>query len=342
MQDSQARTELNGVKIPLYNLIGALVLTLSFYGATRAAELPTKAVFAYGAINAYMTSTWIAKDLGLFRKHSVDVDPVFIIAGRLAPALLSGDVHVGLLGPTHVTNAVAAGGDLVMFMGNQNRVRYTLVVHSSIKRGEDLKGKKIAIGASQAGLASLATHAALDHMGLNAKRDNVTLLLIGEEPLRLAALQTGNVQATLVGPELANTVSGQGFPTLLDVAKLNIPFQASGMVTTRRLLRSDPILLERIGRASVEAIHYLRNSSNKKSVLQIMQNNLKLANVDCVEASYRELVDELPRNICPTVAGLRSVMKLMAELGLNPKAAQMKPDDVTDPTLCKSLGGEAS
>jgi TRAP-type uncharacterized transport system substrate-binding protein len=83
-----------------------------------------------------------------------------------------------------------------MFMGNQNRVRYALVVHSSIKRGEDLKGKKIAIGASQAGLASLATHAALDQMGLNAKRDNVTLLFIGEEPLRLAALQTGNVQAT--------------------------------------------------------------------------------------------------------------------------------------------------
>ena len=214
MQDSQARTELNGVKITLYNLIGALVLTFCFYGATRAAELPTKAVFAYGAINAYMTSTWIAKDLGLFRKRNGDVDPLFIIAGRLAPALLSGDVHVGLLGPTHVTNAVAAGGDLVMFMGNQNRVRYTLVVHSSIKRGEDLKGKKIAIGASQAGLASLATHAALDHMGLNAKRDNVTLLLIGEEPLRLAALQTGNVQATLVGPELANTVSSQGFSYL--------------------------------------------------------------------------------------------------------------------------------
>jgi hypothetical protein len=45
-----------------------------------AAESSSKALFAYGAINAYMTSTWIAKEQGFFRKHSVDVQPVFIIA----------------------------------------------------------------------------------------------------------------------------------------------------------------------------------------------------------------------------------------------------------------------
>jgi ABC-type nitrate/sulfonate/bicarbonate transport system substrate-binding protein len=117
--------------------------------------------------------------------------------------MLAGEVQVGLIGPTHVTNAVAGGGDLVTFMGNQNNVRYIVVAHPSIKRAEDLKGKRIAIGASQAGLASLATHVALDHMGLNPRRDQISLLLIGEEPLRLVALRTGNVQATLIAPELA-------------------------------------------------------------------------------------------------------------------------------------------
>jgi hypothetical protein len=30
----------------------------------------------------------------------------------------------------------------------------------------------------------------------------------------------------------------------------------------------------------------------------------------------------------------------MAELGINPKAAQLKAEDVVDLTLCKKLGGD--
>jgi ABC-type nitrate/sulfonate/bicarbonate transport system substrate-binding protein len=155
--------------------ISAMALTLWASAVSAwAADGSSKAVFAYGAINAYMTTTWVAREQGLFRKHSVEVEPVFIIASRAAQAMLAGEVHVGLIGPTHVTNAVAAGGDLVMFLGNQNNVRYIMVVHRDIKRHEELKGKRIAIGASQAGLASLATHAALDHMGLSARAGTIS------------------------------------------------------------------------------------------------------------------------------------------------------------------------
>ena len=308
--------------------------------SSPAAESPSRAVFAYGAINAYMTSTWIAREQGFFRKHGVEIEPVFIIASRAAQAMLAGEVQVGLIGPTHVVNAVAAGGDLVMFMGNQNNVRYIMVARPNIKGAEDLKGNRIAIGASQAGLASLATHAALDHMGLNPRRDNIALLLTGEEPLRLAALQTGNVQATLIAPELAAVAAIQGFVNILDMAKLNIPFQASGMVTTRKILRSEPQMIERVGRATVDAINFIREAANKDTVLRIMAKNLKLAKREKLEASYQDLVDELPRSICPTVTGVKSIVKLMADLGINPKAAQIKADAIVDLTLCKRLGGE--
>jgi ABC-type nitrate/sulfonate/bicarbonate transport system substrate-binding protein len=319
-------------------LLACLVGFSAVHG--RAAESPSRAVFAYGAINAYMTSTWVAREQGFFRKHSLEVEPVFIIASRAAQAMLAGEVQVGLIGPTHVTNAVAAGGDLVMFMGNQNNVRYIVVAHPSIKRAEDLRGKRIAIGASQAGLASLATHVALDHMGLNPRRDQITLLLIGEEPLRLVALRTGNVQATLIAPELAAMATSQGFVILMDMAKLNIPFQATGMVTTRKTLRSAPQMIERIGRASLDAINFIRTPTNKQAVLQVMGRNLKLAKPEQLEASYQDLVEELPHSFCPTMPGVSSIVKLMAELGINPKAGQIKTEEIVDLTLCKRLGGE--
>jgi hypothetical protein len=75
-------------------------------------------------------------------------------------------------------------------------------------------------------------------------------------------------------------------------------------------------------------------------VLQTMSKNLRVANPERIEAAYLDLVEELPRNICPTVPGVRSVLKLMVELGINPKAATLKSEAVVDLTLCKRLGGD--
>ncbi|HKY09558.1 MAG TPA: ABC transporter substrate-binding protein [Candidatus Binatia bacterium] len=307
-----------------------------------AAEPASKALFAYGAINAYMTSTWIAKEQGFFRKHNVDVQPVFIIATQAAQAMLAGEVQVGLIGPTHIVNAVAAGGDMVMIMGNQNKVRYQLVAHPSIKRPEDLKGKKVGIGASMAGLATLAAIMSLEHLGISPRRDNVTLLPTGPEPARLAAVKAGTTQATVIAPEISQAAIAEGFPVLVDMAKLNIPFQASGLAVLRKTLRSEPVMLDRVGRATVDAIRFIGAPSNKNVVVQSVMKNLKISDQAKAETVYGDLVEDLPRSICPTVPGVRSIMKLMTEFGINPKASQVKVEDVVDLTLCKKWGGEAS
>ncbi len=322
--------------------VAMLAIFAGSAASADAAEPLPKALFAYGAINAYMESTWIAKEQGFFRKHNVEVEPVFIIATQAAQAMLAGEVPVGLIGPTHVVNAVVAGGDMVMIMGNQNKVRYQLVAHPSIKRPEDLKGKKVGIGASMAGLATLAAIVAMEHVGLNSRRDNITLLPTGAEPLRLAAVKSGVTQATVISPEIANAATSEGFPVLVDMAKLNIPFQASGLVTMRKTLRNEPQLIERVARATVDAIQFIAAPANKTRVIQSLMKNLKISAPEKAETVYGDLVEDLPRSICPTVAGVRSIMKLMVEMGINPKAAQLKVEDVVDLTLCKRLGGDAS
>ena len=319
----------------------ALSITILHLAPARAAELPSKALFAYGAINAYMAPIWIAKEQGIFRKHNVEVEPVFIIATQAAQTMLAGGVQLGFIGPTHVVNAVAAGSDMVMIMGNQNSVRYQLIAHPSIKRAEDLKGKRVGIGASMAGLATLAAIVAMEHLGVNVRRDNITLLPTGPEPTRLSALKAGTTAATVLAPEIAKPAASEGFPVLVDMAKLNIPFQASGLVTMRRTMRSDAAMVERMSRATVEAVHFIAAPANRKTVVQSLIKNLKLSEPERAETVYGELVEELPRNICPTLPGIRSIMKLMAEFGINPKAAQLKAEEVVDLTICKKLGGDA-
>src|SRR3990172_474787 len=230
-----------------------------------AAEPLVKLPFAYGAISSNVVPLWTAQDQGFLRKYGLDADLVFIIAGRAAQAMLAGQVAVGLVGATHVTNAVTGGGDLTMILGLENTLDYLFIARPTIKSGEELKGRKV------------------------------------------------------------------------DIGKENIPFQSSGLVTSRKLIKSDPQLIENITKAIVEGVAFIHNPSNKKAVERIIAKYLRLDKPDRVEKAYQDLRKKLPRKPCPTLEGVASVLKLMAQHGINARASQFKPEDVVDMSLCKKL-----
>ncbi|MDP2604833.1 MAG: ABC transporter substrate-binding protein [Deltaproteobacteria bacterium] len=291
---------------------------------------------ALGLTLALGPRPWVAKDHGLFRKHGLDADLVFIIAGRAAQAMLAGQVRVGLIGATHVTNVVTAGGDLTMILGLQNRLDFLFIARPSVKRADDLKGKKVAIG-TPSGSAALATYVALDQLGLVPKRDNVVLLQLGDVPERVAALRAGNVEAASLSPELGPLLTAEGYRVLLDIGKENIPFQSAGLVISRALMKSEPELVENIVKAIVEAVAFIHNPSNKAAVEKTIDKFLRLGKPDRVEKAYQDLRQVLPRKPCPTLEGVATVLKLMAQHGLNPKASQLKPENVVDMSVCKKL-----
>ena len=301
-----------------------------------AAEPPVKLVFAYGAVNNNVTPLWIAKDQGFLRKYGLDADLVFIIAGRAAQAMLAGQVALGLVGATHVTNVVTGGGDLTMVLGLQNKLYYFFVARPNIRNGEELKGKKVAIG-TPSGSASLATYVALDYLGLNPRRDNIVLLGVGGEPERMAALRAGSVEAASLSPEDSQVVISEGYRVLVDTGKENVPFQSSGLVMSRKLIKSNPQLVENMAKAIIEGVAFIHNPSNKKTVEATIAKYLRLNTPERIEKAYQELRKQLPRKPCPSLEGVASVLKLMAQHGLNVKAAQLKPEDVVDMSLCKKL-----
>ena len=299
-------------------------------------EAATKLLMVYGAMNVSAAPGWIAKGQGFFRKYALDVDPVFVIGGRAAQAMIAGQAPFGFIGATHITNALTAGADLKMILGLTTTLNYVLLARPSIKNVEDLRGKKIGIG-TPAGPPSLAAYLALDHFGLHPQRDQILLLQVGGVPERLSALQAGSVDATTVTPALAQTMIGSGFNVLLDIAKANIPFYSSGLVTSVRSMRANPTLTENMAKAIIEATVFIHNPAHKKSVEQTLAKHLRIDTPGLVEKTYQELLMEVPRKPCPRAEAAASALRLMAQHGLNPKAAQLKPEDVVDTTLCKKL-----
>lgn len=304
-------------------------------GASLAAE-PTKLLIAHGAISNNVAPLWIAKEQGIYKKYGLDVDLVFIIAGRAMQAMLAGQVLVGLVGGTHVTNANTGGGDFTMILGLENRLDYIFVARPTIKSGEELKGKKVAIG-TPAGSASLATYVALDHLGLVPRRDNIVLLGIGGVPERMGALRSGSVEATSLSPEFGQVVVSEGYRVLVDLGQENVPFQSSGLVMPRSLIKTNPQLVENIARATVEGTAFIHKPANKEIVLRSLARNLRLDKGERVEKAYQGLVAALPRRPCPSMEGVAAMLKLMAQHGLNAKASQIKPEEVADLSYCKKF-----
>jgi ABC-type nitrate/sulfonate/bicarbonate transport system substrate-binding protein len=314
-------------------LLGCLIVVSQ---STSFAAEPTKLLIAHGAISNNVAPLWIAKEQGIFRKYGIEAELVFIIAGRAMQAMLAGQVPVGLVGSTHVTNANTGGGDFTMILGLENRLDYLFIAKPAIKSGEDLKGKKVAIG-TPAGSASLATYVALDHLGLVPRRDNIVLLGIGGVPERMGALRSGSVEATSLSPEFGQVVVSEGYRVLVDLGKENVQFQSAGLVVPRSLIKTNPQLVENIAKATVEGVAFVHKPANKEIVLKSLGRNLRLDKPERVEKAYQGLVAALPKRPCPSMEGVSSMLKLMAQHGLNAKASQVKPEEVADLSYCKKF-----
>src|SRR5580765_3724430 len=313
-----------------------LVLFALLITPAHAAEVPTKLIFAYGAIGGNAVPLWIAKEQGIFRKYNLEPQLIYIIAGRAMQSMLAGDIQVGLLGATHVANAVSAGGDMTMLLGMEDRLNYFLNARPGIRSAEDLKGKKIGIGKPSGSLA-LATYVGLDHLGLVPRRDRITLLNTGSTPERMSALFAGGIDAAFFNPEVEQIVVQQGYPSLFDLGKANVPFQSSGLVTSRKYMRANPQIVESLSKAVIEGVALVQNPANKKIVVDSIARNLRIDRADRLERAYQTIVESFPRKPCPSLPGIASVLKLMAQHGLNPKAIELRPENIADTSLCKKL-----
>lgn len=317
-------------------IVSAMVFSLFAASPLWSAQPSEKLIFAYGTMSSNATPLWVAKEQGFFRKNGLDVELVFIIAGRAAQAMLAGQVALGLVGATHVTNAVTAGGDLTMILGLENSLDYIFVARPHIKGAEDLKGKKVGIG-TPSGSAALATYVALDYLKLTPRKDQIALIQIGGVPERMAALRAGSVEATSLSPEIGQIVTSEGYRVLVNITKEKIPFQSSGLVTSRKLLQSRPQLIEAMAKAIIEGVAFIHNPANKRAVERTIAKNMRLDKSERIEKAYQDLRAKLPRKPCPTLEGVASVLKLMAQHGINPKAAQLKPEDVVEMSICRKL-----
>jgi ABC-type nitrate/sulfonate/bicarbonate transport system substrate-binding protein len=133
-----------------------------------------------------------------------------------------------------VVRSVLSGGDLVMIAGFINRISYLMVSRPEVGRLKDLVGKKIAT-ASIGGSVDSVLRLGLRASGVDPQ--NAILLPAGPPMARIAAVASGQMDATIVLPENLGAVEKAGLKTLKDLSELDGAYQHTGLVVRNDLLK---------------------------------------------------------------------------------------------------------
>lgn len=310
------------MKFCLRSMIFVALLAASILAA-RAAEARSYIAYISDSTNSSVIY-WIAKEAGIFKKHGLELDTIFINGSvRGIQSLIAGDLgYTGAVG-TAVINAKLAGADVAIIQSQMNTLPYFIIGKASIKSPEELKGKSAAVhipGTS----ADFAMRLALAKAGVNYK--DIKAVTVGGAPARLAAVTQGQTDFTVVTD--GERIQGEklGLKVIIDMAKLNVPFQFNCTVTTRKKIRENPDEVQRVVRAMAESIHFFK--TRKDESIKIMQKYTRGLPREVLEGAHSANSELLVEDTFPTIEGLKQTLEVQALT--DPRAAKVRAEEMVE------------
>src|ERR1051325_5287111 len=308
-----------------------LIAALSFPGAIRAEPIRV----GIPGLSAEFTPVWAAHDRGRLKRYGLDAEIIVMQGGtQLIPAMVAGSIDFAVMGGAYLTGAVK-GIDLVMVAMHMDKFPYSLIVKPTIRRADELKGSRLAISrfgsSSDAGL-----RVSLQRSGLNPDRD-VTILQVGGQTARYAALKAGAVDGTVVIPPLTGAAQRAGYNTIFNMAKLGLPYPQEGVVASRRYIAARRDTLLRFLKGYIEGVHDLK--MEKQFAIATMAKHLRMdikSDREALEDSYQEVIlDQMLRMPVPILEGIKNGIDLLGKD--RPAKASTDPRDYIDGGLMQEL-----
>lgn len=289
----------------------AVIGIFAFCIESHAAAPTRKVVVGHAAMNARVAPLWVAEDHGFFTKYGVNANAIFIRqAPVLVAALTAGDVQAAYTGGTTVLPAVAGGSDLKIVMTLTNRLGYDVVAAPAIKTAQDLRGKKVGVQ-TLAGTVWMGAMLALEHLGLDPQRDNITFLVVGDQTVATQVLEAGQIDMTVLDGVFSRRLKQKGFNILAELSKANIPFSSQGLVAKSSLLREQRDTVESLIKGLLEGTAFCLSPRNKSAVIGTIMKRLKLNDAAAAEEGYRDVINGIERKPLPTLEGLANIQRLM-------------------------------
>jgi NitT/TauT family transport system substrate-binding protein len=317
-------------------LITWKVIVSSDHTDAQVRSSPDKVRVVYSAIGSSQSPLWIAHEAGLFKKHGLDAEILYVAGGsRAAQVILSGEAPIAMFNGSSVISANLAGADLVNIASGMNVLPFFLVTGPGVKQVEDLKGKKIAI-TRFASATDFALRFAAEKWSVKPERD-FAVIQLGGQPEMMAALKSGAVQGAMLNAEFAILARREGYRDLVDVSSLGLVFPGSGLNTSRSFIKNRRDTALRIMRAYTESVHYGR--TNKSFGVAVLGKYLKNQDVPFLQTVHELYLGRyIPWPPHSSVDAMKRALDDVAER--DPRARGMRAEQFIDATLMQELDKE--
>jgi NitT/TauT family transport system substrate-binding protein len=239
-------------------LLGALLICLAST-ALSGPRVEAKTIYV-GVSNPDMSflSGGVAKFQGYFKDEGLDVEILQMNANVSVAALAAGNLDYNLILQSVVT-ANLRGLPLKVAGILIERPNHVVVVHPSIQKFTDLKGKKIAIS-SYGSLVDILARLTAAHFKMDPKSD-VSYVAASSSSARVAQLQAGVVQAAFVTPPGNLRAEAAGFKSLLSVGDL-FAFPVNGIGLHEQKLKNQRDEVKKMTRALLRANRFILDNPN--------------------------------------------------------------------------------
>jgi NitT/TauT family transport system substrate-binding protein len=313
-------------------LAAALLLALAAACPAHAQE-PKKIRLGYPSLAFTQAHIWVGKELGLFKKHGVDVDPVFLRGGQVATqALAAGDPPIVNVGT--VIQAGLTGFDLVLIAAVENNYYQVVFARPDITRPEQLKGKRFGIS----GFGSATHYAALilfKHLNMEPNKD-VALIPAGPDAERLGALVAGKLDASFFNLSTAPVARRMGFVELINVADLGVEVQGNGLATSRAYIKSNRETVKAALKGYIESIYFIH--ANKAESQKVFAKYMRTSDAEVLENSHQNYLKTIPKRPYPTLKGIQFMLDMLAPQ--MPQAKTARPEQFVDLSFLSELDKE--
>jgi NitT/TauT family transport system substrate-binding protein len=308
-------------------------LCLFFFAGIADSQELKRIKIGYPAIAYNQIHIWVGKDAGLFKKYGLDAELVFFRGGQLATqALVAGDPPIVNIGT--VVQAGLQGHDLVLIGSSENSYAYSIVARPALGKVEQLKGKQLGVS----GFGSASHNAALillRRLNMEPNKD-VAIVVAGGTIERLAAIEAGRIDATLLTPSEIPRAKKQGLVEVFDMMDLGLEVQGNGFATTRSFIKKDRDTVKAALKGYVEAIHYIhsKRDDSKKIVAKYLRTN----DAEVLEVTVGWFAKRVAKKPYPTLKGIQFLLDEFS--GNTPQAKTAKPEQFVDVSLLQELENE--
>jgi len=207
------------------------------------------------AVSLGFLPTVVAEKRGFYAKYNLLAEHVLVPCAIATNALLSEDLDYAVCTGPGIAGAIK-GLPIKLIMTTQDKLGYLLLVKPSVQKLADLRGKTIGISTfgSQLYLTSVTL---FRKAGMEPGKD-VNLLPAGDNNARIAAMESGKIDAAFVSSPADIFGVKRGYKVLL-WSRDHVPLTQNAIVVTDRKLKQSPDQVKRTIKGSIEALKFIRD-----------------------------------------------------------------------------------